>query len=327
MLPTGRRVTEVVMQRGFPGWVPIHPRGFLREEDVTPVEEAPWLTESLYTPKDRRASTGSLRRPRQRAVAGGAAASGDAGSENVEPVVGEAACGERQRPRGSLRTPSRRVGATFKASSPRVAGEAMQPIWALREEQVRLREANVSLKEESLEAQQKLDGARKEREAIQRELEELKAARAAEQADLEWYRGQRGRLREKLTRAREVVFRTIGHVDRLYSPSDALEVDEVAEQAAESALEAGDILAQLEEDGLEGADKHHPGAVKTPECEVDSKENALPANVVGDGGEAKSAKPGDLLSPVADAGSARPAEREALRVLGGVVQNGAIANA
>eukprot|EP00927_Polykrikos_kofoidii_P069895 TRINITY_DN6560_c0_g1_i1.p1 TRINITY_DN6560_c0_g1~~TRINITY_DN6560_c0_g1_i1.p1 ORF type:complete len:418 (+),score=71.86 TRINITY_DN6560_c0_g1_i1:104-1357(+) len=330
LLPTGKRVTEVISTRSFPGWVAVAPRGFLREEDVTLAEEGAWLMESrLPTPRPLHVSTDSF--PKNGADSGEHLVARPASARASDPV----------RPRrGSLRAPSGRADVARPVGGGRLVsaalGAALEPgkreerargtekassVISLREEQVRLRETNVGLKEEGLQVKIMLDGARQERETIQRELEELKAARAQEQADLDRYRSQRGQLREKLTRAREVVYRTIGHVDTFYrTVAECEEVAAAEQQVAQSAEEAGSILAELEEnaslDKVDGDPSGRSSASSDLGSSV-SKENKLPSHDTD--GDLRSAKLHD--SSIHGKASPRLTDREALRSISAEAHN------
>mmetsp|Transcript_60999 Transcript_60999/g.111769 ORF Transcript_60999/g.111769 Transcript_60999/m.111769 type:complete len:470 (+) Transcript_60999:38-1447(+) len=152
---------------------------------------------------------------------------------------------------------------------PKEAAATMQ----LREEQIRLREANLALKEMQLANRQELESVERARQSAAEEVSQLQQQRLelqqqckAEEARLEAYKQQQAMLCDKLKCCRAVVARTVGCIDRIYeqkgkdtrqhNPScpELLE-PRVLEESLVAEVEAVDeeaarMLQSLEDDGV-----------------------------------------------------------------------------
>lgn len=245
VLESGRRCTEVVIDRPVEGWLAIEPQGYVRLDDVVALQDRPLVIESSsrLTPRSRRLSTGDLHL-------------------NLN----------------ATRKP-RRLSTSSSISS--VSEQLVSDVdaWALKAEQVRLREANVELREEKLEVASGLERARQERERLAKEIEELRREKLNEQATLERYREVKGRMQEKLVRCREVVQTTVMHVDLIYDGSEEEARGAMAEACA-GAAEAGELLAVLEEEACE--EDGVPGKEAFKGQENDLPPDAEPARKIFD---------------------------------------------
>lgn len=134
---------------------------------------------------------------------------------------------------------------------PKEAAATMQ----LREEQVRLREANVALKEMQLANRQELESVERARQVAAEELLQLQQQCQAEQAKLKAYKRQQALLVGKLKCCRAVVARTVGCIDHLYEqqgketrPLPELFEESLLAEAEAVDVEAAQILESLEDD-------------------------------------------------------------------------------
>lgn len=128
----------------------------------------------------------------------------------------------------------------------------------LREEQVRLREANVALKETQLANRQELESIERARQVAAEELAQV-------QKQLEAYRREESALRNKLKCCRDVVARTVGCVDQLYehqgkentmrhsSSLPELNADTLMTEVAAVDAEAARMLASMADESTKQA--------------------------------------------------------------------------
>lgn len=132
---------------------------------------------------------------------------------------------------------------------------------ALREEHVRLREANILLREKEMARRQELEQLKMARQAATADLQHIKMSLEIEREELQGCRSRRATLRSKLDRAYEAISRAVASVDRLYETGEA-GAKQDAEQAQSNIEQVSEMIADDEDSEVEPppkvtADKYH----------------------------------------------------------------------
>lgn len=244
--PAGWRVVEMVGAPEVPdGWAAVDPRGFVQRCDLVPCPShsaafqhhaGPTATPRVVPPLPMTSSLPRWRGPLAKIPPYEAARrasllkrnAGSAAVPSTPPTRANPMPGVPSQPCPPLPSPrppsplqdspwgrlGRCASTSMCAASPgQQVAEAQAALLALREEHVRLREANVSLREKELAKQRDLDILLHTRQALQSDLDSLREALELEEKE---FQKQQERHRSKLSRCREAILRAVQSIDRMY---------------------------------------------------------------------------------------------------------------